>query len=399
MTAETQDGAAPKRGIPKPLIVLLLVGLVGGGGYLGYHRWKATQPLEWSGTIEARTIAIGSRTGGRVKEVHVREGDHVEAGQVIVTLEAGDLEAQRLIAEAQVETAQASLDKLQNGARPEEIEQAKARSGTAEAALAELKHGPRAEEVAAQNARVSGAQTAVDKAQLDVDRVKKLYDGGAVSKSELDAVNTALAAAVAQRDAAKETLKQIQSGARKEQIDQAAKRAEEAKAGAKLVESGARIEDIRAATAQLKAAQGRLEQVKVNIAELEVRAPRAARIETLVLRPGDLVAPGARAAVLLEDDQLFVRVYVPETQLGHAHLGDQLPVFVDTFPDRAFDGTVEQIDMQGQYSPRNLQTADERANQVFAMRVGLRGDATSELRAGMAALVKVRPNVDVGGAR
>ena len=243
--------------------------------------------------------------------------------------------------------------------------------------------------MAAQNARVSGAQTAVDKAQRDVERVKKLFDGGAVSKSELDAVSTALDAAVAQRDAAKETLKQIQSGARKEQIDQASKRAEEAKAGAKLVESGARAEDIRAATAQLKASEGRLEQVKVNIAELLVRAPRTARVETLVLRPGDLVAPGARAAVLLEDDQLFVRVYVPETQLGHAHLGDQLPVFVDTFPSRAFDGTVEQIDMQGQYSPRNLQTADERANQVFAMRVGLRGDAVNELRAGMAALVKV----------
>lgn len=388
--AEAQGDAAPKKGPPKPLIVLLLVGVFGGGGYFGYQRWKAAQPLEWSGTIEARTIAIGSRTGGRVKEVHVREGDHVEAGQVIVTLEPGDLEAQRLIAEAQLETAQATLDKLKNGARPEEIEQAKARSGTAEAALAELKHGPRAEEVAAQNARVSGAQTAVDKAQLDVDRVKKLFDGGAVSKSELDAVQSALSAATAQRDAAKETLKQIQSGARKEQIDQASKRAEEAKAGAKLVESGARAEDIQAATAQLKAAQGRLDQVKVNLAELEVRAPRKARVETLVLRPGDLVAPGARAAVLLEDDQLFVRVYVPETQLGHAHLGDQLPVFVDTFPKRAFEGTVEQIDMQGQYSPRNLQTADERANQVFAMRVGLRGDATSELRAGMAALVKVK---------
>ena len=66
-----------KRGLPKPLIVLLVVGLLGGGGYYGYLRWQRTQPLEWSGTIEARTIAIGSRTGGRVKEVHVREGDHV----------------------------------------------------------------------------------------------------------------------------------------------------------------------------------------------------------------------------------------------------------------------------------------------------------------------------------
>lgn len=389
MATQAPDQAPPSRGLPKQLIVLLVVALSGGGAYYGYHRWQATQPLEWSGTIEARTIAVGSRTGGRVKEVLVREGDHVEAGQPLVVLEAGDLDAQRLIAEAELETAQAALDKLNNGARPEEIEQAKARSGTAAAALAELKHGPRAEAVAAQKARLAGAQTGVDKAQRDVDRVKKLYDGGAISKSELDSVSSALAAAVAQRDAAKETLNEIQSGARKEQIDQASQRANEANAGAKMVESGARSEDIRAASAQVKAAQGRLDQVLVNLGELTVRAPRAARVETLVLRPGDLVAPGARAAVLLEDDQLFVRVYVPETQLGHAHLGDALPVFVDTFPGRAFEGAIEQIDMQGQYSPRNLQTADERANQVFAMRVGLRGEATSELRAGMAALVKV----------
>jgi len=122
--------------------------------------------------------------------------------------------------------------------------------------------------------------------------------------------------------------------------------------------------------------------------ELKIRSPRASQVETLDLRPGDIVAPNSTAAELLEDDQLYVRIYVPETQIGHIHAGDEVPVFVDSFPDRAFKGAVEHIDMQGQYSPRNLQTADERANQVFATRIGLT-EVKNDLRAGMAAFIRV----------
>ncbi len=140
----------------------------------------------------------------------------------------------------------------------------------------------------------------------------------------------------------------------------------------------------------VKAAQARIDQLDSSIAELTIKAPpKPARIETLDLRPGDILAPTATAAVLLEDDQLYVRIYVPETQLGYAHLADHLPVYVDTFPDRKFDGVIAHIDTEGQYSPRNLQTSDERANQVFAMRVEIEGDR-DDLRAGMAAILKVK---------
>jgi multidrug resistance efflux pump len=124
------------------------------------------------------------------------------------------------------------------------------------------------------------------------------------------------------------------------------------------------------------------------IDELTVRAPRPARVETLDLRPGDIVAPNATTAKLIEDDQLYVRIYVPETQVGHLSVGQEVPITVDSFPGKSFKGVVEHINNVGEYTPRNLQTSDERADQVFATRIGIRS-GLEYLRAGMAAFIRV----------
>jgi len=109
--------------------------------------------------------------------------------------------------------------------------------------------------------------------------------------------------------------------------------------------------------------------------------------EALDLRPGDILAPNAPAGTLLEDDQLYVRIYVPETQIGRIKVGQEVPISVDSF-DRTFKAKVEHINQRGEYSPRNLQTADERADQVFAVRVALI-EGKDQLRAGMAATMRV----------
>lgn len=209
-----------------------------------------------------------------------------------------------------------------------------------------------------------------------------------MSKAEVDNIEAAQRAATAQRDAAKSAFEELENGVRREELAQVASRAEEAQAQAKLVVSGARVEDLAAARATVDAAKGRLQQIDVALGELAIKAPRATRVESLDLRPGDLLAPNAVAATLVEDDALYVRIYVPETQLALVKPGGKLPVFVDSFPGRAFEGVVQHVASVGEYSPRNLQTADERAFQVFAARVELSG-GREDLRAGMAALVKV----------
>jgi len=373
--------AAMKRFIP--LILLALIGVA----YLGYQRYLARQPFEWAGTVEVHAVTVGSRAGGRVKTVLVEEGDRVAKGAPLIELEPGDLEAQRAIANAQHETSKAALDKLIKGARDEEVAQVKARAAGARAALAETRHGSRAEEVGAAQARLAQAQALVDKAKLDADRAKQLLAVRAIPATEAEVADTNLKSAVAQRDALQQNLDQLKAGARVEDKAQAAARAAEADAAMKLILAGPRAEDLRAAQAQVAAAKGRLDQLDIMISELVVRAPAAMRVETLDLRPGDLVAPNAPVATLLGDDQLYVRIYVPETQLGNVHVGDEVPISVDSF-DHTFEGKVVHINARGEFSPRNLQTADERADQVFAVRVDVL-EGAKELRAGMAATVSV----------
>jgi multidrug resistance efflux pump len=190
------------------------------------------------------------------------------------------------------------------------------------------------------------------------------------------------------RDATKQQLEELEHGSRSEELLQAKARAQEAMASEKLVRAGSRVEDIKAARGQVEAAKGRLDAIDTMIDELVVKAPRPARVESLDLRPGDILAPNAAAATLLEDGQLYVRIYVPETLIGHIAVGQKVPIMVDSFPKKSFDGVVEHINAVGEYSPRNLQTADERADQVFATRIGIES-GKDQLRAGMAAFIKV----------
>src|SRR5262249_32672731 len=128
-------------------------------------------------------------------------------------------------------------------------------------------------------------------------------------------------------------------------------------------------EDIRALQGMVDSAEGKVDQIQTMIDELIIRAPRDARAETQDLPPGDIPAPTAVAAKLLQPDQLFVRIDVPETKLGFVRPGQVIPLYVDSFPNRQFKAVVESINSEGEYTPRNLQTADERADQVFASRL------------------------------
>jgi multidrug resistance efflux pump len=121
--------------------------------------------------------------------------------------------------------------------------------------------------------------------------------------------------------------------------------------------------------------------------ERQVVAPSAATVEVLDVRPGDLIAPNTPIATLLERDQIYVRIYIPETQIGHLRLGEKAEIHVDSFPDQAFSGVVEQINQQAEFLPRNVQTREERVHQVFGVKVRI-DDTSHRVRAGMAADVK-----------
>ncbi len=358
------------------------------GGYLAYRTYEQRKPYQWSGTVEARNITVGSRTGGRVKEVLVQEGDRVPAGKPLIVLEAGDLDAQKSQAEGELAEAMANQTKVETGSRPEEIAEANARASEATAALAEAQKGARTEDIAQAQARFEAEQAAVDKAEADVRRARALVASGAISQVEADDAEIVRRTTVAQRDAMKHALDVLVNGTRVEDVLQASARASQARAAASLLKAGSRVEDVQAARAQVIAARGKLDKIESEISELTIKSPRAARVESLDLRPGDILGPNGPAATLLEDDQLYVRIYVPETRIALIHIGQEVPITVDSFPDRTFRGVVEHIAEVGEYTPRNLETFEDRADEFFATRVGLR-DGLDTLRAGMAAFIRV----------
>lgn len=301
-------------------IVLIVVIVIGAIALLVYMRQKR-QPkaLVLSGTLEARTVNVGSLVGGRVTRVLVDEGSPVVPAQVLVTLETETLDRQVAEQQAGIETARAAYAKALAGPRQDEIDKAAA--------------------IAANDER-------------ERRRNELLYHDGIVARQLYDDAAT------------------------------------KAKASAKdleLLRKGTRKEDIEAARAQLEQQQRQLDVLLKQRSETDVKSTVAGVVQSFGLRPGDIVAPNQTVAEILEESQLWVRIYVPETMLGLLRVNQSVRVRVDTYPNQWFAGRIGTIAAQGEYTPRNVQTRAQRAEQVFGVRVIVAPDA--KLHAGMAAEV------------
>jgi HlyD family secretion protein len=332
--------------------------------------------LHGSGTVEARNIRVGSKIGGRIDKVLVREGDPVEAGQVLITFDEKELAAS-------LAQARAAAEKSQRGYRPEEIAEARAAAAQAKAEYDQRRNGYRQEDIDAAQADLDRANADELRARLDAQRYDALAEKDLVSKQQRDTADANWKMALAQQANFRHKLDQLHRGYRPEEIASAEARYRQAQATLEKLENGNRVEDISAAKAALAYDEARFR-------ERQVLAPAAASIEVLDVRPGDLIAPNTPVATLLERDQIYVRIYIPETQIGRVHLGQKAQIRVDSFPNQAFDGAVEQINQQAEFLPRNVQTVEERVHQVFGVKVRI-GDTSHLVRAGMAADVTLAP--------
>lgn len=307
---------------PKMLkkIVLLVVIAAGAVATLLYIRSaRRPKPVVLGGTLEARTVNVGSLAGGRVVRVLVDEGAHVAPGQPLAILETSTIDRQLAEQQAAIAAARAELAKAEAGPRAEEIAKA--------AALAE-------------------------NAETDRRRMASLYRSGIVSR---------------------------------EMLDDATTKAKTSADDLRILQKGTRAEDIAAQRAQVQQQERRLATLQQQRAESQVTSTVAGVVQSFGMRPGDLVAPNQPVAEILESDQLWVRVYVPETLLGLIKVGQRVGVTIDTFPNRTFGGRVATVASRGEYTPRNVQTRAQRAEQVFGVKVLV--DPNPDLKAGMAAEV------------
>ncbi|HKV62341.1 MAG TPA: efflux RND transporter periplasmic adaptor subunit [Candidatus Acidoferrum sp.] len=359
----------------KRILILLVVAvaLAVTGLYAGWFHHDNT--LQGSGTVEARNIRVGSEVGGRIDKVLVREGDSVQPGQVLITFDDKELRAS-------LEQSRANAEKARRGYRPEEVEEARAAAAQAKADYELKKNGYRQEDIATAQADLERAKADEVRTHLDFDRYDALAKKDLVSKQQLDTAEANWKVAVAQQQSAQHKLDELQRGYRPEEIASAEAHYRQAQATLEKLEHGNRREDVDLAKAGLSYDEARFR-------ERQVTAPSAATVEVLDVRPGDLIAPNTPVATLLEKDQIYVRIYIPETEIGRVKVGQKAEVRVDSFPKTVFAGVVEQINQQAEFLPRNVQTREERVHQVIGIKIRI-NDPAGRVLAGMAADVTLK---------
>jgi HlyD family secretion protein len=359
----------------KRVLIIVLVAVILGGTAL-YATWLARDnALQGSGTVEARDIRVGSKIGGRIDKILVREGDTVQAGQTLITFDDKELAAS-------LGQSRAAAEKARRGYRPEEIEEARAAAAQAKADYELRKNGYRKEDIAAAQADLDRATADEVRTRLDFQRYEALAQKDLVSKQQRDTAEANWKMALAQQQNYQHKFDELKRGYRPEEIASTEAKYQQTMATLEKYERGNRHEDVDLATAAYALDEARFR-------ERQVTAPSAATVEVLDVRPGDLIAPNTPVATLLEKDQIYVRIYIPETEIGHVQIGQKAEVRVDSFPKTVFDGVVEQINQQAEFLPRNVQTREERVHQVFGVKIRI-NDPAGHVLAGMAADVKLK---------
>jgi HlyD family secretion protein len=358
------------------MAIIVAAGVVAWVWYSGHFR--KDDALAGSGTIEARNIRVGSKVGGRIDQVLVREGDRVAAGQVLITFDDKEMAAE-------LEQARANAEKSARGFRPEEVAEARAAAAEAKAEYEQRTNGYRQQDIDAAAADLDRAKAEEVRTHTDFNRYEALAAKDLVSKQQRDSAEAAWKEALAQQQNTQRKLDELQTGYRPEEIASAKAKYDQTRATLEKFEHGNRREDVDLARAAYSYDAARFR-------ERQVVAPTAATVEVLDVRPGDLIAPNTPVATLLESDQIYVRIYIPETEIYRVKVGQKAEVRLDTSQNEVIDGVVEQINQQAEFLPRNVQTRDERVHQVIGVKVRI-NDTSGHVLAGMAADVKLK----VGG--
>lgn len=326
---------------PRTRIVLIslpvLLVLVGVSWVLLRPRADAETVLKASGTVEATEAPLGFAATGRIVSVLVREGERVRANQELARLDRAEVEGRR--------------------------DQATAQANAARAQLAELTRGFRAEEVAQAASALEAAGRRLDDAEQSLDRTRTLHTGGAVSQEALDRAQIAFDIARSQRDQAAEQMRLMAAGPRPERIDGA-----------------------RAMVAQADAA---VRAIEAALDHLTIRSPFDGLITARHREPGEIVPPGGAVLTVTRTEDRWVRIYVPEDRIGAVQIGAPATITADTYRDRQYGGQVVFIASEAEFTPKTVQTQEERVKLVYAVKVQITDDSLYQLKPGMPADVRL----------
>ncbi len=361
----------------KPILFVLVSALAAAAGYLALDRWAWNSGLpdgliQANGRIEGDHVTVASKFPGRVHELLVREGDSVQRGQVLVRLhddqtKARVEQAKQAVAarEAESEAAHADLAIL-NLEVPLAIEEADAQVAKAKAMLEKA--------------------VAVEKeARSDAERFRQL-----AAKDQ---------ASIQQRDQAimKWEVAQKEINSARSAVVQAIKQAAQAELGWKKIR--AKESDVVALERKRDQADAVLAEAESILSDLTITAPTNGTITTRMIDVGEVISAGAPLLELVDLDHLYLKVYVPEIQIGKLRLDLPARIFTDAFPDHPFDATVRHIASKAEFTPKEVQTPDERVKLIYAVKLYLTENPDHRLTPGLPADAIIRWRDDVAWAK
>ncbi|AFY58006.1 RND family efflux transporter, MFP subunit [Rivularia sp. PCC 7116] len=309
-----------------------------------------------NGKIEPeRSINISPKNAGVIKSLLVEEGDTAKKGQIIAYMDDSNLQGQLTQAKAGVASAQASLEKLKAGNRPQEIAQVKAQLEEAQANLSKLIAGNRPQEIAQAEARLNRAQVTLNQTEAELNRYQQLFNSGAISRQNLSTYQTNRETALTQVKEAEQALNLLKIGSRQEDIQQARAKVKQLQESYNLIQAGTRTEDVNQALAQVNSARGSLQTILAQIDDTVIRAPFDGVITKIYSKPGSFVTPNTAGGVsssslnssilsLTANNQLVANI--AESNLAKISIEQKVNIKTDAYLSEVFIGKVSQIAAQ-----------------------------------------------------
>lgn len=310
--------------------MLLLLGAASYWVYIKYFH-QAGSLIQASGTIEATTVDLTAKSAGTIKMLAFQEGSTVQKNILLAELSRSDLTAQQARDALAVQAAQANLEDLQSGSRAQEIKAAQA--------------------------NLNIAQINLDQAILDLARADQLYQGGALSQQAWE---------------------QAQSNTQLKQ-----NQLEVAQANLELLQAGSRPAKIAAAATEVERTQAVLQATQSLLDDLKLYCPMGGTVLTRNYEPGEYVAAGVSLASIADLEHLWVKVYIPTDDLPAVQLGEPVQ-FTVSGDATQYTGTVSHIASQGEFTPKTIQTKQERTNVVYEVKISI-DNASGALKPGMPA--------------
>jgi len=380
----------PEKRFSKTFRFVLIVAVALVGGFLIYWLLIRQPPIPHniialSGRIEGDNSTISAKTSGRIREIRVREGDRVKAGDVIALLDDEQAVAREQQAQSATQAAETRITHAQEqiGVLREQLKQA---SITVEQAKLDAEGRVRQAEaqVASAEANLSQAQAGYEQALYDADKFSRLAKSGDVSDRQREQAHTNAEAQAAVVESAKKQVVAARGAltAARANLKNPSIRSSQAAAIDKQIAQAQ--SDVTAARADNDRTHAQLKESQANRADLTVVAPFEGTIATRTAEPGEVVQAGTAIVTMLDLSKVYLRGFVPEGDIGRVKLGQPARVYLDSDPRHPIDASISRIDPEASFTPENTYFRDERVKQVVGVKLLIK-NPTGSAKPGMPA--------------